>query len=271
MEMERAQIKVFEAAAKACITAVKQLMIDDPSIREALKHLLNTPEFVNSKDAGGGEKKKSLEETLKHWLDKKKNAMMVVASLIATMGFQVAVNPPGGVWQDDNFLMDSRGNTMDPQGNPISKAVDSQNRTVLFPRRAGCAVLARNDPETYEVFYIYNTIGFISSLSIIFLLMSGLPVKNRFFMWILMVITWIAISATALTYNAAVRAITPKGSSSTEDMIRYSLFTWIGLTLVILIAHVIRLLVKLIKTLLKALVKLLKFPWKCCTAACSPV
>ncbi|KAA8535185.1 hypothetical protein F0562_030188 [Nyssa sinensis] len=36
-----------------------------------------------------------------NWLEKTRNTLMVVASLIATMAFQVGVNPPGGVWQDD--------------------------------------------------------------------------------------------------------------------------------------------------------------------------
>ncbi|GKE38734.1 zinc finger, CCHC-type containing protein, partial [Tanacetum coccineum] len=36
------------------------------------------------------------------WLDRKRNSLMVVASLIATMAFQAGVNPPSGVWQDDS-------------------------------------------------------------------------------------------------------------------------------------------------------------------------
>ncbi|GMQ03480.1 hypothetical protein CsSME_00049264 [Camellia sinensis var. sinensis] len=36
------------------------------------------------------------------WLAKKKDALMVVASLLATMAFQAGVNPSSGVWQDDN-------------------------------------------------------------------------------------------------------------------------------------------------------------------------
>ncbi|KAI8525324.1 hypothetical protein RHMOL_Rhmol13G0221800 [Rhododendron molle] len=32
------------------------------------------------------------------WLTKKRDSLMIVASFIATMAFQAAVNPPGGVW-----------------------------------------------------------------------------------------------------------------------------------------------------------------------------
>uniref|UniRef100_A0A803N971 PGG domain-containing protein n=1 Tax=Chenopodium quinoa TaxID=63459 RepID=A0A803N971_CHEQI len=34
------------------------------------------------------------------WLEDRRTSLMVVASLIATMAFQVGINPPGGVWQD---------------------------------------------------------------------------------------------------------------------------------------------------------------------------
>ncbi|GJS75864.1 ribonuclease H-like domain-containing protein [Tanacetum coccineum] len=34
------------------------------------------------------------------WLDRKRNSLMVAASLIATMAFQAGVNPPSGVWLD---------------------------------------------------------------------------------------------------------------------------------------------------------------------------
>ncbi|PWA41978.1 ankyrin repeat-containing domain, PGG domain protein [Artemisia annua] len=46
-----------------------------------------------------------------NWLDRKRNSLMVVASLIATMAFQAGVNPPSGVWQDDSL-----------DNNPLKKA-----------------------------------------------------------------------------------------------------------------------------------------------------
>uniref|UniRef100_A0A2N9HA87 SHSP domain-containing protein n=2 Tax=fabids TaxID=91835 RepID=A0A2N9HA87_FAGSY len=46
------------------------------------------------------------------WLGRKRNALMVVASLLGTVAFQAAISPPGGVWQDD-YLVDSDGNTVE--------------------------------------------------------------------------------------------------------------------------------------------------------------
>uniref|UniRef100_A0A803NCN3 PGG domain-containing protein n=1 Tax=Chenopodium quinoa TaxID=63459 RepID=A0A803NCN3_CHEQI len=54
------------------------------------------------------------------WLEKQRNALMVVASLIATMAFQTGVNPPGGVWQED----DNENNYK--AGNSIMQDKDSQ-------------------------------------------------------------------------------------------------------------------------------------------------
>ncbi|XP_042521228.1 ankyrin repeat-containing protein BDA1-like [Macadamia integrifolia] len=36
------------------------------------------------------------------WLERKKNSLMVVSTVIATMSFQAVLSPPRGLWQDDN-------------------------------------------------------------------------------------------------------------------------------------------------------------------------
>ncbi|CAJ1950853.1 unnamed protein product [Sphenostylis stenocarpa] len=35
----------------------------------------------------------------RNWMEDKRGSLMVVATVIATMTFQIAINPPGGVWQ----------------------------------------------------------------------------------------------------------------------------------------------------------------------------
>ncbi|PIN20953.1 26S proteasome regulatory complex, subunit PSMD10 [Handroanthus impetiginosus] len=168
------------------------------------------------------------------WLKKKKSALMVVAILIATMAFQVGVNPPGGVWQEDK--VDG------PQGNQIRS--DLANRTHL----AGFSILARNDHSQYIGFYIFNTISFIASLSIILLLMSGLPLRRRFFMWILMVVTWISITTTALSYLSSTSSLIPYDANVLLlDVVSSFVYGWIGLMALLLIVHTIRLIIKLIR------------------------
>ncbi|XP_057985256.1 uncharacterized protein LOC110646944 [Hevea brasiliensis] len=108
----------------------------------------------------------------KSWLEQKQSALMVVASLIATMAFQAAI----GVWQEDLQM-----------STPESVS-----------HSAGHSIMADKCPRRYTLFVIYNTTSFLSSISVILLLISGLPFGPKFFMWILMVIVWIAITSSFL-------------------------------------------------------------------------
>lgn len=153
------------------------------------------------------------------WLSKKRDILMVVASLIATMGFQAGVNPPGGVWQDS----------------------DAQHT-------AGSSIMADMHPNGYRYFLACNTAGFVASLSIILLLISGLPLKSKFFMWILMVIMWTAITSMALTYLLSIVTFTPKNEEKElNNIIGLTIIVWCGLMALLLIGHTVRLILKLLK------------------------
>ncbi|KAF8027118.1 hypothetical protein BT93_E0135 [Corymbia citriodora subsp. variegata] len=150
------------------------------------------------------------------WLERKKSALMVVASLTATMAFQVGVNPPGGFWQD---------------------TIQGTN-----PHNAGNSIMADNYPVGYSIFLATNTIGFLASLSIILLLVSGLPLKHRFFMWIMMVILWIAITSIAYTYCLSITTFTPThDTESFYSTIQLGIYAWAGLMVMLLVGHTIQL------------------------------
>ncbi|GKE05986.1 ankyrin repeat-containing domain, PGG domain protein, partial [Tanacetum coccineum] len=72
------------------------------------------------------------------WLDKKRNTLIVVASLIETMAFQAGTNPPSGVWQDTST-----------------------------DHMAGYSIMEYNHQNLYHVFLVSNTLGFVSTLRII--------------------------------------------------------------------------------------------------------
>ncbi|XP_026450893.1 ankyrin repeat-containing protein BDA1-like [Papaver somniferum] len=156
-------------------------------------------------------------DPLKDWITNKQNILMVVAVLMATMAFQAGTSPPGGVWQDDSKLEFDTDPSMfyyyavstDKCTSGDSKAIEQlrsyTNSTVFFPqqcvmediwtsnisnhtgfspyllRYAGTSIMAYRSPTPYWVYIACNTIGFYSSLSIILLLLSGLPCKQKVF------------------------------------------------------------------------------------------
>lgn len=157
------------------------------------------------------------------WLARKRDAIMVVASLIATMAFQAGVNPAGGVWQD-NLLVDS-------QGNPVPN-----------PHGAGEAVMAYSHPKSYRYWLRANTIAFVSSLSTILLLISGLPFKKKLFMWFLMVVMWLTITTIALTYGISIVMITPKHDRQPlSHVIEVAVIIWSSVMSLLLLGNTIRL------------------------------
>lgn len=206
--------------------------------------LLGRASAISARDEGKKKKKKKKTKTPSKshvnndnlarqdeydWLRKKRSTLMVVASLIATMAFQVGANPPGGLWQD-NFVGDAKT----PAHN------------------AGSSILADLSPEAYGHFLTSNSIAFVTALSIILLLVSGLPIRSRILMWVLMVIMWVAITAIAVTYLLSMSAFTPAHQANTyASVIGYVILVWIGLCAILFFGHTIRLMVRIIKFIRK--------------------
>ncbi|KAG6409536.1 hypothetical protein SASPL_127576 [Salvia splendens] len=163
------------------------------------------------------------------WLTKKRDSIMVVAILIATMAFQAGVTPPGGVWQEDFTHYDN-------------------GTRVANPHKAGEAVMAYKSARAFKSFMRTNTVAFVTSLSTILLLISGLPFKRPLFMWILMVIMWVTVTMTAATYAISITVVTPrKDRGSLSKVIGISLAVWCGVMGVLLVGNTIRLFDKWLK------------------------
>ncbi|PON84466.1 Transmembrane protein [Trema orientale] len=158
------------------------------------------------------------------WLGRKRSSLMVVASLIATVAFQAAITPPGGVWQD-------------------TLRVDSNSTSTDKPHEVGKSIMASSENSEYGIFMIFNTLAFLSSLSIILLIVSGLPIKRRRWMWIQMVIMWISITAQVVTYFISLRHMSPK-KTNVQSMLRevteISVLTWLSLMMVVFIGNIVR-------------------------------
>ncbi|RWR84905.1 ankyrin repeat-containing-like protein [Cinnamomum micranthum f. kanehirae] len=110
--------------------------------------------------------------------DKSQDALMVVAILIATVTYGGALNPPGGVWQDDK----------------MSDCSSSQCHN------SGEAIMSYNFPIIYFFYSISNTIAFLVSSILILMLVSRSSFRRRVLKRYLTVMTWIAVSSMLLTY-----------------------------------------------------------------------
>ncbi|KAJ9688027.1 hypothetical protein PVL29_013986 [Vitis rotundifolia] len=120
------------------------------------------------------------------WLKDNRDALMVTVGVIAAMAYQAGLYPPSGVWQEDR--RDDTGNIC----------------------QAGTSIMASKYPDGYyPKFMTYNSISLVASLSIVLLLISGLPMKKRIFMWLLMVAMWVTITFMTLTYVISLKVVSP--------------------------------------------------------------
>ncbi|KAK3041728.1 hypothetical protein RJ639_000652 [Escallonia herrerae] len=224
----------------------------DMEIKQCLNHvgatiIRSTPSILSngviekvSSITGPHDPEKSIieQEPKKHkhtdWLGRKRNSLMIVASLLATVAFQASISPPGGVWQDDYAGISN--STMD-----TNRTLYSNSSLLLKPHEAGQSVMAFTIPRAYGQFMIFNTIAFLASLSIILLLVSGLPMKRRRWMWTQMVTMWIALSALAITYFITLINMTPDRVAGTLFQVtKISVLGWMTLMAIVIIGNVVR-------------------------------
>ncbi|XP_062098123.1 ankyrin repeat-containing protein At2g01680-like [Humulus lupulus] len=168
----------------------------------------------------------------RNWLTKKRESLMVVASLIATMAFQAGTTPPGGLWQDNSSS---------------STAANSPS----YDHLAGESVMAYNDSDfLYHCYLISNTVGFVGSLSIILLFVTGLPFCHRFLMWVSTIILWVTITAMTATYTIAIWVAAPHNDMNiVRHMLLYLILSWAGVMVVVALLHMINIVNKFFKWL----------------------
>jgi len=121
------------------------------------------------------------------WLKDMRGILSLVAALIASLTFQSAINPPGGVV-------------------PAKESGEVQCRNSSC---SGQAVLALVYPNGYTSFLYCNTVCFVSSLAVCLLLVSGLSLNNRFFTWLLSIGMCISLSSLTLTYLFGAQMVVP--------------------------------------------------------------
>ncbi|KAI4308546.1 hypothetical protein L6164_031605 [Bauhinia variegata] len=185
------------------------------------------------------------------WLEDMRGNLSMVATLIAAITFHAALNPTGGVVQ-----------TSTESGNTLYGCSDAynvgQNETQAYTICTGEAVLAVVYSDDYLSFLKFNTFSFVASLSAALLLLSGIPLRNRFLMWFLSIAMSASLTFLAVTYLRAVLMVIPDPVwHDAKINFEKLMWIWIGLLLLICLFTTIRFLVWLVK-ICRKLFKLLK-------------
>ncbi|PKI31980.1 hypothetical protein CRG98_047626 [Punica granatum] len=148
------------------------------------------------------------------WMNDTRGSLMMVASIIATITFQAAIAPPGGVWQND---------TIEASRGPCGK----ENIVCV----AGNAVLAYYYPDKYYIFMRWNMISFIGSLMVLFLLISGFPLSNKFCLWLLSLAMCATVTSLGYTFFKAMWLVVPDHLIPQYDGLKYDVYcVWAVMT-----------------------------------------
>ncbi|KAJ6777125.1 HOMEOBOX PROTEIN WARIAI [Salix koriyanagi] len=94
-----------------------------------------------------------------------RNTLLVVTTLIVAVTFQAAINPPGGVWQDDKY-------------SPANCTVVTSDSNGAIIRHAGTSVLYYRSKTAYEIFVFVNTVAFSAATNTILYLLLDSPFQD---------------------------------------------------------------------------------------------
>ncbi|XXG73284.1 hypothetical protein AAC387_Pa07g2230 [Persea americana] len=142
--------------------------------------------------------KKMRNENVESWF---REALLVLATLMATVAFQAGLNPPGGVWQDTGY----HNNTLHDRYFTVTLpsryfTVTLPSHPELVPHFAGQSVMSYISPDGYIVFSLFNGFTLISSMFLIFLLVCKFSSNSR---WALSILTGISVLSMLVTYQAS--------------------------------------------------------------------
>ncbi|EOY30337.1 Uncharacterized protein TCM_037583 [Theobroma cacao] len=206
-------MEIHESLLNAIALRSRRIPASESGITQFIEASEKPKVPVNSEaiaaSGAGNNKKKHLKNDDR--LNKKYDTLMVAASVIAAMAYQEGFSPPGGVWDHDSDYF----------------------HTVQ-------SVLATYDSKLYSIFWIFNTVSFISSISTLFFLVSGLPLKQRIYVWILMATMWVTLTSMVVTYIASMLTITPDNEQTVQMVIAIAMLAWLDVIGIVFLAHTAR-------------------------------
>ncbi|KAK8660084.1 hypothetical protein V6N13_051019 [Hibiscus sabdariffa] len=125
------------------------------------------------------------------WLGEMRRGTMVMAVLIATVTFEVALNPPGGVWQD-------WGSADSDVAKPLTGS-----------HRPGKSIVGDVSPKSLTWFLVWDSIGFLASMNVIIMLTSPSKLKAKSIRWeYVRLMMWVVIASVHMVFLYGVQMIT---------------------------------------------------------------
>jgi hypothetical protein len=165
------------------------------------------------------------------WVEDVKVSISLAASIIATMTFALATNPPGGVVQ---------ASLADVGNHYCNETTTAGNITKLCVGQALLASIPHYKHD-YIAFLAFDTICFFASITIIFLLVSGIPMDNKATVSILSLMIILALTSLAFTFIMAAKLITPDALwNSYRNVLFIAPALW---TVILIIVYIFQLLV----------------------------
>ncbi|KAJ9546736.1 hypothetical protein OSB04_019279 [Centaurea solstitialis] len=154
-----------------------------------------------------------------NWLEKQRGILILAAVVVATASFYSALHPPGGTFTDS-------------KSGPLGNAV----QTEVFM-------------DDFSKFLIQNTIIMVLSMLILMVLLSGIPLRNTFCLWVLNLATLCIMLFMIITYLQEIAWMSPNTYINTPTIIMCAI--WILLCLLLAFIHTVFFIIWVIEKLWK--------------------
>ncbi|KAK4435196.1 hypothetical protein Salat_0682900 [Sesamum alatum] len=112
------------------------------------------------------------------WLKELRSGIIIMASVFATLTFQVALTPPGGVWQDWG-----------------SNATTMSNSSADIPaHQPGVPILYDLDRKQFNLVMRLNTFTFMASIATIIMMIQPFKMKSRAFIMVVLYVVMVMVN-----------------------------------------------------------------------------
>ncbi|CAN1126731.1 Ankyrin repeat-containing protein BDA1 [Linum perenne] len=169
---------------------IMEILVTAGAVRGREVLLLNPQSQLNGESSCSQEK--DMEEYFKFKKGRDspsdaRSALLVIAVLVATATFQLGVNPPGGVWQEDTYMNNTR---------------ETEEKDDHKSHIAGESIMGTRNGVAFSIVAVFNTVGFSTALLMISILTTRFPLQLEL---------QICMIAMYVTYNTSIINVSPDG------------------------------------------------------------